>query len=87
MLARFSCWLDFHDNTDLVVKRKRHIGWPGLGMPSHGARSLLILLATMLTTMLTTTGYTITFVLKQLQGVAALGEEVGAVSKASGSKG
>ena len=57
-------------NADLIVKRKSNIGWPWLGMSSHGARSLLILLPPVLTPMLA--GNAVTLVLQQLQGVAAL---------------
>ena len=52
-------------NAHLIVKRKCNIGWPGLGMPSHGAGSLLVLLAVLATN-------AVALVLQQLQRVAAL---------------
>ena len=52
-------------NAHLIVKRKSNIGWPGLGMPSHGAGSLLVLLAVLATN-------AVALVLQKLQRVAAL---------------
>ena len=56
-------------NAHLIVKRKGNIGWPWLGMSSHGARSLLVLLPVLAPVL---PGDAVTLVLQQLQGVAAL---------------
>ena len=56
-------------NAHLIVKRKGNIGWSWLGMSSHGDRSLLILLPVLPPVL---PGNAVTFVLQQLQGVAAL---------------
>ena len=62
--------IDFkNQNAHLIVKRKGNVGWPWLGMSSHGARSLLILLPVLAPVL---PSNAVTLILQQLQGVAAL---------------